>query len=54
VSREVDIFIKGRPDLSTVIDGALGERSSFHAKNNFFVDAIDETVPLRSARCVAG
>ena len=40
VSRECDIWAKGRFEQLTILENALGRRSAFAEQNGFYVDAI--------------
>src|SRR4051812_3941995 len=39
-SMEADVFPKGSPDLSAVIDGAIGELSMFHQTFGYFAHGV--------------
>src|SRR5438094_609504 len=40
-SMEVDIAPRNRPELEAVIEGSIGELSSFHQTFGFYVDGVD-------------
>lgn len=40
-SMEVDIQPKNRPEMTVVVDGALGEDSAFHREHRFWVHGIE-------------
>ncbi len=44
-SREVDVFVKDRPDMMPLLDERLGPTSSFFREHRFYVDVMDETIP---------
>ena len=46
MSMEVDIFPKSRPDLSDLIDGALGAESHFHATFGYHADGVGEETAI--------
>jgi hypothetical protein len=42
VSAEADVFPRGRPADSILIDGAIGERSIFHLTFGYYAHGVDE------------
>lgn len=46
MSMEVDIFPRSRPDLSELIDGALGAESHFHSTFGYHADGIGEETAI--------
>lgn len=50
-SMAADVFPLGRPDLSVLADGAVGERSMFHKPFGYYAHGVDEfTVTLPGGR----
>ena len=45
-SMEADAFPKDNPQLSIVIDGAIGERSMFHDTSGDYAHGVDETTAV--------
>ena len=46
MSMEVDIFPRSRPDLSDLIEGALGAESHFHATFGYHADGVGEETAI--------
>jgi len=45
-SIEADVFPRGRPQDSILIDGAIGERSLFHETFGYYAHGVDETTAV--------
>ncbi len=45
-SAEADVFPKEAPQLSIVIDGAIGELSLFHSTFGYYAHGVDETTAI--------
>ena len=50
MSMEVDIFPRDRPDLSDLIEGALGAESHFHATFGYHADGVGEETAILPRR----
>ena len=46
MSAEADVFPLNRPDLSTLIDGAIGEGSPFHQEFGYYAQGVDERTAI--------
>jgi len=46
VSMEADVFPLHRSDLSTQVDGAIGEQSIFHETFGYYAHGVDETTAV--------
>lgn len=46
VSREADVFPRDRPDLSDLIDGAIGEGSPFDRRFGYHAHGVDESTSV--------
>jgi hypothetical protein len=49
VSMEVDLYPRNRPDLSSLIEGSIGELSQFHATFGYFADGISPDTAILPA-----
>lgn len=49
VSVEADVFPRGRPEDSILIDGAIGERSIFHETFGYYAHGVSETTAVLPA-----
>jgi hypothetical protein len=42
VSMEADVYPKNRPELAELIEGSIGEDSTFHATFGYYADGVEE------------
>lgn len=50
VSAEADVFPLNRPELADVIDGSIGEGSSFHELFGYYAQGVSETTAVLPGR----